>query len=149
MDRITQAALDAALLANRVIDVEDLSDKISPEVDTRTGLGNGTDYFYYDMAGFKRWGVQLEITRPTDGTITFTVEGSLNDDGTAASSCTYDDYTSKFGAASFPVTATGTLSLIDDKGCMGLCKYVRVKYVITGSTSGNIGITAHKRSVAL
>jgi len=90
---------------------------------------NATTYYYVDMDGYRYLGLQIEIGSATD-TCTVTLEGTLQDDGTAPSSCTYQDVT---------VTLTGVASTLAD--AMWLLdtpmpfKYLRVKTVTAGGNN--------------
>lgn len=86
---------------------------------------DGTYYYYVTMDGYKQLGLGL-ILDGGSGTVTVTVEGTMQDDGTAAASCTYFDVTNGiYGAADFTASAV----LYDsDKKC-GNFKYMRVKVV--------------------
>lgn len=145
MTYIPNGSDDAATLSTRV---QDVLDKNAPEKDERTGLADGTDYFYYDTNYADKFLTQLDYDGGTAGVIVFTVEGTGQDDGTAEASTGYDDYTLEFGAVSFTTVAgaVGTLTLNDYLGALSLCRYVRIKYVITGSSS-DVDITAHHRRV--
>jgi len=90
-----------------------------------------TAYAYIDMAGFQTLGIQAETSgaTPTD-VLTITLEASMQDDGTAAASCAYQDVTNALtGSASF--VDTDFISLIATPFAV---KYLRVKY--TTSTGG-------------
>jgi len=92
-----------------------------------------TDYGYIDMAGARYVGIQAETsgTTPTD-VLTITLEGTLQDDGTAPASCAYQDITTAYtGSASF--VDTDFLAEFDTPSAF---KYVRVKYV-TSTGGGN------------
>lgn len=92
-----------------------------------TNAAAGPAYYYIDMSGFSKLGLQFEIS---GGTGTLTLEGTIQDDGTAAASCTYQDIgSSTFGAASW----TADAMLIDDVGKCGLYHFVRVKVVGDGA----------------
>ena len=92
-----------------------------------------TTYYYVDLDGFTGLAVQVEIGAATD-TITYTVEGSIQDDGTAPASCVYQDIT-QYGmnietAASTAAdyTADAILTLPSRSNY----KYVRIKTVSSG-----------------
>jgi len=119
------------------------SDPVSQHYQTITlaDVTNGTDdtyYYYVDMNGFRKIAYQLELDCAA-GTVTVTVEGTIQDDGTAPGSCTYQDITNDvFGVASV-VAAAGSTSdmLLDNAESLSLMKYVRVK--IVAATGGNTG----------
>jgi len=94
---------------------------------------NTTAYAYFDMDGFRNFVLQGETsgTAPTD-VLTVTVEATVQDDGTAAASCVYQDVTNAlFGVASW--VDTDFMAIADT---MVPFKYVRVKYN-TSNTGGN------------
>lgn len=99
---------------------------------TVASVTNGTDgtyYYYLDMDGYRELGLQL-ILDGGSGTVTVTVECTVQDDGTAPASCTYNDVTSSvYGSASF----TASTMLFDTNKVLGECKYVRV--VVVASTA--------------
>lgn len=100
---------------------------------TAVVVTNGTDgtyYYYSDMDGYSALGSQLTLSGGS-GTVTVTLEGTMQDDGTAQASCTYIDVTNDaFGSASY--TASTTLN--DSAGFFGQFKYVR--YKVVASTGG-------------
>ncbi len=105
---------------------------------------NGADdtyYYYTDMNTFSKLGIQLALDGGS-GTVTVTLEGTLQDDGTAPASCTYIDISSAFGAASW----TASTVLVDDTGYCGLFKYIRVKVVASTGAADDADwkITAKK-----
>jgi hypothetical protein len=108
-------------------------------------ITNGTDntyYYYIDMTGFRKAGFQLELSGGS-GTITVTVEGTLQDDGTAAASCTYQDITSAtFGQVSY----TATNMLIDNGEKLACFKYVRLK-VVAASGANNADWTIYSKQL--
>jgi len=95
---------------------------------------NGTDgtYNYYvDMDGYRKAGFQFELSGGS-GTVTVKLYGTLQDDGTVDSSCTYQDITNDvFGVAS--ITADDIW--VDDAGKLGLFKYLKIEVV--ASTGGS------------
>jgi hypothetical protein len=101
--------------------------------ETLASVTNGEDdtyYYYIDMSGYKQLGLQL-ILSGGSGTVTVTVEGTIQDDGTAQASCTYADITNAiYGAANFTASAV----LYDSDKESGIFKYIRVKVV--ASTTG-------------
>jgi len=108
-------------------------------VDVAAGsAADATTNFYIDMDGYTDLGFQFTIVTGA-GTVTYTVEGTMQDDGTAAASCTYVDITNAvFGVAS--VTASGMI--FADTGALGMCKYVKLKQVVAAS-DGTTAYTAY------
>jgi hypothetical protein len=113
--------------------------------ETLAVVTNGTDgtyYYYVDMDGFTKLGVQLVISGGS-GTVTTTVEGTLQDDGTAPASCTYVDVTTDlFGVASL----TASDILVDDGEATSAFKYLRIKIVAAtgGANDGDWTIWSKK-----
>jgi len=89
------------------------------------------DYYYLDMSGFTNGSFQL-ILDGGSGTITATLEGTIQDDGTAPSACSYADITNAtFGTASFSATTpASTFMAIDNTSKLGGYKYLRWKIVV-------------------
>jgi len=94
-----------------------------------TDGADDTYYYYVDMNGYRKLGLQL-ILSGGSGTCTVTIEGTMQNDGTAPGSCTYFDITSQvFGAVSF----TASNVLIDDSEVTSVFKYIRLKVIaLTG-----------------
>lgn len=103
-----------------------------------TNITDSTVYYYTDMSFFEALSFQGSLSCVA-GTVTLTVEGTLQDDDTAAASCTYADITNAvFGVASVVATAgDATVSLFDTNKLLGGFKYVRVKIVY--NTTANTG----------
>ena len=101
--------------------------------ETLAAITNGADntyYYYVDMSGYRKVGFQL-ILNGGSGTVSGTVEATIQDDGTAAASCTYEDVTSDtFGSVSY----TSSAMLIDNAEKLACFKYVRLK--IRAGTGG-------------
>jgi len=102
---------------------------------------NGADdtyYYYTDMSYFEALSFQGAMSCVA-GTVTLTVEGTLQDDGTAQGSCTYADVTNAvFGVANVEAAAgAAVVSLFDTSDRLGKFKYVRCKVV--ANTAGNTG----------
>jgi hypothetical protein len=94
-------------------------------------MGDGTTYYYIDMEGFRRLSLQLELDGGS-GTMTATIEMTLQNDGTAQASCSYLDVTaSAYGTSTY----TTSSMLVDDTGYFANAKYVRVKIVISGASN--------------
>jgi hypothetical protein len=85
-------AYSAASDANQVYDINPDTEKYSGEtLGSETDVATGSTYNYYvDMAGYKHCAFQYE-KGGTASTLRFSVDATLQDDGTAASSCTYQD----------------------------------------------------------
>ncbi len=108
---------------------------------------NNTFYYYMNMqdpVNFRKLGVQFEWTAGGTGTVTVIFEGSLQDDGTADSSCTYQDITNQtFGVASY----TDDFMALDNNEKLACFKYVRMK-VVTLTTDGSTAWKAYYKKVA-
>lgn len=106
-----------------------------------TSQTDGTTYYYVDMDGYRKLGIQIENTDGTAGDNTYTVEASLQDDGTAPASCAYQDIT-QYGcdcmtaanAASFTADA-----ILQTNDAAQAFKYIRVKVVRANDGSNNDG----------
>lgn len=93
--------------------------------DTLAAVTNGTDgtyYYYLNMDNFKYAAIQCTLSGGT-GTVTVTVEGSVQNEQTNSSAIYQDITSSFFGVAS--ITATG-MFVIDTPTSF---KWVRVKVV--------------------
>jgi hypothetical protein len=87
----------------------------------------GPTYYYIDMSGYNHLSLQFEIS---SGSPTLTVEGTLEDNGTAADSCVYQDIGSAtFGAASWTTDSI----LVDDSGKCGGYHFIRVAVAGSGT----------------
>jgi len=106
-----------------------------------TNGADGTYYYYTDMDGYSNLGLQLNLSGGS-GTCTCTVEGTIQDDGTAQSSCAYGDVTTDaYGVASF--TATDILN--DSQGYFGQFKFVRVKVVAATGAADDADWTIYSK----
>jgi len=96
-----------------------------------TGQAIGTYYKYIDMATFSELG--LHFVFGGAGTVTLTVEASMQDNGTAPGSITnwHDITLDVFGSASF----TASDFIVDNAGKLALAKWVRVKIVVSGAVA--------------
>ena len=126
-------AYDSSPQANRVGEINPLNMQFVGEtlIDETNIAETTTAYAYIDMAGYRTLGIQAETSgeTPTD-VLTITLEATMQDDGTAAASCDYQDVTTALtGSASF--VDTDFIALIDTPFAV---KYLRVKY--TTSTGG-------------
>lgn len=133
---------DSATDATRTSPIRDLSDQYVGE--TLAALSNiaanTTGYLYFGMDGYKTFALQCATSdaTPTD-TITLTVEATYQDDGTADSSCDYDDVTNDwFGVASVVDT-----DVIFDKDTPTTAKYVRLKYVTSNTGGSDADVTVY------
>lgn len=117
----------------RTAEQDPLNYAFQPE--TVAVVTNGTDgtYIYYvDLATFRKGAIQLLLDGGS-GSVTVTVEGSCQDDGTAPASCTYVDITNAlFGSATF----TTSNILFDKEGYFAGLKYLKIK-VIADTTGAN------------
>ncbi len=124
-------ALTEATLSERTEEIDPIDTKYVGDVVADVTNGVDATYTYYlDMSSFRKLGLQLEINGGS-GTVTVTIEGTIQDDGTAAASCTYQDIGSAtFGAASW----TADAMLIDNAEKLACYKYIKIKVV--ASTGG-------------
>jgi YHS domain-containing protein len=132
---MVNAGFTWATNSNRIEEVDPLDQKFVGEtIANASSQGDGTTYYYFDMAGFKTFGLQIEDAPGGAGDETYTFEATLQDDGTAAASCTYQDVTNDmFGVAS-AVTDDMWMADLDTP-----IKYGRVKVVRAndgGATDG-------------
>jgi len=101
-----------------------------------TNETNATNNRYVDMDGYNNIAIQFEKTGGTD-TVTLTVEATLQDDGTAAASCTYQDVTQysfsavQGGTDAASYTADNMLVMKDRINY----KYLNIKTVSSGGTN--------------
>jgi len=121
---------DSGTTADKSYEVSPLS---AHHVEEKTTITNATSavaqYVYLDMDGYRDFGIQFIKTGGVD-TVTFTVEATLQDDGTAAASCFYEDVTSDwFGVANW---TTG--DYIMSQGGV-VAKYVRLKVLTAGGNN--------------
>lgn len=117
------------------------SQHVEETVAAVTNETDGTNYYYLDMDGYSGLNLQLIISGGS-GTMTVTVEATLQDDGTAAASCTYVDITNDvFGSASF----TSSTILFDDAKILGGSKYVRIKTVSSTGGANDADITIYAK----
>ena len=134
MSFLSTKSYDAALDANRSSEVNPPDQKFMTErLLLATNLTtNTTSYKYINMNGYKHLGIHALTSgaTPTD-TLTITIEASIQDDGTAPASCSYEDVTNDwFGVASW--VDTDFLVTCSDLAVV----WVRIKYV-TSNDSGN------------
>jgi hypothetical protein len=103
-----------------------------------------TAYAYIDMNGYRYLTIQAETdgTTPTD-VLTVTVEGTCQDDGTAAASCTYQDVTTTlFGVASW--VDTDFHAIIDTPVAF---KYLRIKYNTSNTGGSDCDLTVYTKKM--
>jgi hypothetical protein len=129
-DGSAQPAYDSATDSNKVSEVNPISEHhVEETLINATNIINGTYYAYLDMDGYRFLGLQIEIGAAVDS-CTVTVEGTLQDDGTAPANCTYQDVTALlFGVAN---TSSSTMWMMDTPMSF---KYIRVKYVTAGGNN--------------
>ena len=114
------------------------SHQLSTTVAEVTNATDATYNYYIDMDTYRKLGLQLELSCDA-GTVTATVEGTIQNDGTAAASCTYQDITSDaFGVASLVASAGSASDMwVDNAEKLACFKYIKIK--IVASTGGNTG----------
>lgn len=106
---------------------------------------DGTDSYYITNDGFSINGFHMVLDNGS-GTVTVTIEASMQDDGTAASSAAYVDVTQAvFGQASF-TGADSPAYIVDDVGMLATAKFIKVKVVTSTGGSNDADFTIyHKR----
>lgn len=108
---------------------------------------DGTHYYYLDMDGFSGFGCQLSLNGGS-GTVTVTVEGTMQDDGTVQASCTYQDITISLTGSSSIVAPSATPvndMIIDNGNITGYMKYVRIKVVAASGSNDGVWILYNKK----
>ena len=91
----------------RTEEIDPLPEKyVSETLANASSQPSGTTNYFFDMNGFKTFAVQIEDTAGAAGSNVYTVATSIQDDGTAPSSATYQDVTNAwFGAGNFTTDA--------------------------------------------
>ena len=143
---IIAAVYDYSTQANRVSEIDPVSGHHMSE--TLANITDGSDdvyYYYFDMDGYRYFTLQGAISSGNGAvgteTITATVEISIQDDGTAPSSCTYIDATSEiFGVANWQDTGGGGttenfIAVLDEPVAV---KYVRLKIDTSSAACGDL-----------
>ena len=134
--------LNKATNAARTEETAPLSQAYVSETLANESAASTADYYYYvDMAGFRKSGYQFEATLGGSSVVAITVEGTMQDDGTAPASCAYQDVTNDvFGVDSF----TGDDIAIDNDEKLTAFKYVRIKVAYTHNADSS-WVIYHKR----
>jgi len=119
------ASYSSSSNAERVEEINSLNQQYVYEETELTNIASGTTgYIYFDFDGFKSSAIQTIISGA--GTLTYYLEATCQNDGTAPASCTYQDVTTDLaGSASF------TASDIHFLDTTLPVKYLRLKYVTT------------------
>jgi len=149
---VTDATIDVRTTAPRAHDLASDSMRVmdvtphGSATSTLASVVNGTDgtyYYYVDMAEYRELGLHL-ILDGGSGSVTVTVEGTMQDDGTDPASCTYADISSAvYGSASWTASAV----LMDSSKLAGQCKYVRVTVVASTAGANDADWTIHVKQV--
>ena len=128
--------------SQRTSEVDGLDQKYAYEETELTNITTDTTgYIYFDMDGVKNIGIQTEVTNGTD-TLTYTLEATNQNDGTAQTDCTYQDVTSDLtGSASFPAS---DFHLIDTPLPV---KYLRLKYVTSNNSGNDCDLTVYSKKL--
>lgn len=132
--RLLLASHNTTTIADRTEEIDPVSQHFEPDQDGATGQTDGTTYYYYNMAGFKFVAFQIADTPGVAGDQTYTVEASVQDDGTAAGSCTYTDVTNAlYGVANLVTSGQFHPSI------PLVAKWVRIKVVRANDGANNDG----------
>jgi len=127
------AGYDTGTDSVKVFEVNPVSDHhVEETLADVTNETSATSHYYMDMDGYRYFSLQLETSGGTPAdTLTVTVEATNQDDGTAATSCTYQDVTQAlFGVASW--VDTDAFAIVDTPVPF---KYVRIKTVTAGGNN--------------
>lgn len=128
---VVGANFDSSSGANKVFEIAPIwTNHVEETLADVTNETNATNFYFIDFDGYKHGALQIEIDAGAVDTTTVTFEMSIQDDGTAAASATYQDVTSAFfGVAS--ITADNIL-IIDTPIA---AKFFRVKTVTAGGNN--------------
>jgi|TARA_Y100000034_G_scaffold132182_2_gene194562 hypothetical protein len=140
-DGSEQPAYDSGTDSFKGFEVNPISDHHVEETGTLATVLNATpQYLYYDMDGYKNATFQIAAVDAGGGdTHVITLEGTVQDDGTAAASCTYQDVTSALtGVAN---VAAVSMWIIDTPVAF---KYLRIKDTTAGGNNDG-GITVYAK----
>lgn len=109
-----------------------------------TNIENDTLYYYIDFLGYRYAAFQLALSCDA-GNVDAYLEASVQDDGTAAASCTYIDVTNAlFSVASLQASA-GSASAIWNISAPYNVKWLRIKLLLGAeSNSGDATIYCRK-----
>lgn len=126
------ASHDYATQSDRVAEVDPVPEKYEfSTLATVTNAADATYDYYIPMAGYMRLDMQLEIDAVGTDVI-LTVWGSIQADGTAPASLTYQDVTNlAYSTASFSADAM----LVDNTQFFGAFNYVRVRLIVDADDS--------------
>jgi len=131
---VQDKAYTSATNSNRVQEINPLSEhyEFAELVDVTDGA-DATFYYYTDMTGKRASAYQLSLDCDA-GTVTATIECTLEDD-CAPAACTYIDVTTSITTGPLVATAAPASALwVDNDHKLGSCKYTRV--VIVANTAG-------------
>jgi len=126
----------------RIEEIDPLTEKhIEETLVNVTNMAQATTFYaYFDMDGYRYFALQLETSgaAPVD-TLTMTMECSIQDDGTAPASCTYQDLTlDLFGVAS--VVDADDFWVVDTPLSV---KYCRLVYTTNAGGGNDADLTAY------
>lgn len=128
------ASHTALTTSDRVEEIDPVSQHYASAQDSAANQTDGNTYYYYNMAGYQYFAVQVDDTPGVAGDQTYTVEATVTDDGTPHGSCTYVDVTN----ALYGVANLVTSGMLHPAIAL-VCKYVRVKVVRANDGANNDG----------
>jgi len=128
--QVTSQGYDSGTDSGKVFEVNPVSDHHEEETQTITNLTSAVaQYMYIDMDGYRTLSIQIASLTGVD-THTVTLEGTNQDDGTAAASCTYQDVTLALtGVASVAATSFWIINT------PVAFKYLRIKDLTAGGNN--------------
>ena len=106
-------------------------------VDVTNQNPDATVYYYIDLDMYKYGGLQIDLDCDA-GTVTATIEGSYQDDGTAQAACNYDDVTFALTGAVSLISAAAPANAMWIIDTPQSFKYLRLAVIYaTGATTGD------------
>ncbi len=98
-----------------------------------------TYLYYIDMESYNRLSLQF-VLNGGSGTVTVSVQGTIQNDGTTSDLCTYEDITNDaFGVSSW----TASSLALDDTGFFGSFKYIKITVIASTGASDDADWTIY------
>jgi len=135
--RLQLANYNAITNANRTSEVDPLSEHyLGPIVVDIAGQTDGTFDYYIDLSTYREMALQIVDVPGAAGDNTYTVLGTVLDDGTAPAACPYQNIgNAVYGAANWVTSAM----LLDAERVAGQFKYINVHVVRANDAANSDG----------